>query len=145
MVVPDLNGTQFVRYGHIPMGTNNQGEIFGSYYLLHMMHKRTDLKFKIMSDSQYTIKSVTEWRKKWVLSNYAGIKNTNLLVPLFDMWDAHGGCRYVWVKGHADNPGNILADKYAVMGKKQQVENRKEMGWNVRYVPFQEIEHLFKG
>lgn len=144
LAIPDLKGTQFIRYGHIPRGTNNQGEIFGSYYLLHLLHKRKDLKFKIYSDSQYTIKSVTEWRKKWRLTNYEGIKNTNLLVPLFDMWDKHGGCSYQWVKGHTDNPGNVLADKYAVMGKKRQVDNRKEEGINVRYVPFEEVAELFK-
>lgn len=155
LVIPDLNGTQFIRYGHIPMGTNNQGEIFGTFYLLHLLHTRKDLHFDIISDSQYTIKSINEWRHKWVLSNYDGIKNTNLLVPLFNMWDSHGNSRISWVKGHLKPDstdlkdklkvlGNNLADEYAVMGKKQQIRNQKDGGKNIRYVPFDEVSKFFE-
>lgn len=143
MVVPDLKGTMFVRYGHLPGKTSNQGEIFGVYYAMVMLHKKKDIGLDIYSDSQYTIKSINEWRKKWALTFYDGIKNTNLLIPLFDMWDYHGNSKISWVKGHADHPGNIMADKYAVMGKKQQIENRQEMGYDIRYVDFNETEMFF--
>lgn len=135
-VIPDFMGKTYIRYGHIPNGTNNLGELTGPLYLLHLFHKKKEWGLEIISDSQYVIKSVTEWRRKWHLANYEGVKNLNLLIPLFDYYDAHENTKFQWVKGHAGNTYNEMADDYAGKGKNQIIEDKQDDKWDIKYIPY---------
>lgn len=107
----------FIRYGHLPPpSSNNRGEIYGVLYTMMTFKDRKDWDIQIYSDSQYVVKSINEWRHKWKKSNYEGIKNPDLLVPLFNAWDSHGRCKIDWVKGHAGTRGNEMADEFAGCG-----------------------------
>ena len=112
-----MNNKTYIRYGHLPVpSSNNRGEIYGVLYTIMTFKARKDFKIKIFSDSQYVCKSINEWRHKWKRNNYDGVKNPDLLIPLFNAWDEHGNATIEWVKGHNGHPGNELADEYAGCG-----------------------------
>jgi ribonuclease HI len=108
-----LGGKMYVRYGHLTApSSNNRGEIMGVLFAIDMLRdKPWALKFH--SDSQYVVKSINEWRQKWKKTNYDGVKNADLLVPLFNSWDAHGNAKIEWVRGHIGVKGNEIADEFA--------------------------------
>lgn len=109
----------FIRYGHLPApSSNNRGEIYGVLYTMMRFQDRRDWEIQIYSDSQYVVKSINEWRHKWKKTDYAGIKNPDLFIPLFQAWDFHGNCKIDWVKGHAGTRGNEMADEFAGAGSK---------------------------
>lgn len=114
-----MGSKKYIRYGHLPApSSNNRGEIYGVLYTMMLFKEKKDWEIQIRSDSQYVVKSINEWRHKWKLSKYQGIKNPELLIPLFDAWDEHGNATINWVKGHAGTYGNELADEYAGMGSR---------------------------
>jgi ribonuclease HI len=111
----------YIRYGHLPApSSNNRGEICGVLYAIQTFNHRKDWELEIYSDSQYVVKSINEWRRKWKLHNYVGIKNEDLFVPLFNAWDEHGNASISWVRGHTGVRGNELADEYAGMGSNNE-------------------------
>lgn len=112
-----MGNKTYVRYGHLTApSSNNRGEIFGVLYTMMTFKHRNDWDIEIFSDSQYVVNSVNQWRHTWKRSNYEGIKNPDLFIPLFNAWDSHGRCKISWVKGHAGIRGNELADEYAGLG-----------------------------
>jgi len=142
MCIPNLNGKQYIRYGHIPNGTNGMGELTGPYYLLERFHKMKNWEIEIISDAQYFIKSVTTWRKNWKAIEYEGVKNLEFLLPIFDWYDKHGNIKLTWVKGHSGNIGNEMADGYAGKGKRQIIENIKNDEKDIEYVPYKNMSCL---
>lgn len=143
-VIPDLLGKMIVRYGHLPTGTNNQGELFGPLYFLYLFHTKKNWTFNIYSDSQYVIKSVTEWRRKWELMDYMDVKNTDLLLPLFELYDKHGNTKLHKVKGHSGNLGNELADEWCGKGKKQEIINITNDVKDIKYIHWDDIPYFTK-
>lgn len=113
-------------FGHLPPpSTNNIAELSGVINSLKFLWAfsgngaRRIPPATIFSDSQYTLKSVLEWRPKW---EYQGMpdKNTDLLLELFRMYDLVCSIcelELKWVKGHAGNKGNELADEWATAAK----------------------------
>lgn len=73
----------------------------------------------IYSDSQYSIKCITEWRKRWQQNGWrtaAGknVLNDDLIRRAGDLYDAAAGrVRLEWVKGHGTSAGNNAADALA--------------------------------
>ena len=119
LAIPDFEGKTMIQYGDLPApSSNNKGEIMGVLLAVQMFHKQTKFSPIIYSDSQYVVKSCNEWRHKWKRDNYSGVKNKQLLIPLFEMLDADlSGLKIVWVKAHNGTPGNELADEYCGYGK----------------------------
>lgn len=140
-VIPDFHGKMIVRYGYLPEGSsNNKGEIIGVLKACEMFSKQDYFLPVIHSDSRYVINSCNEWRKDWANSNYEGVKNINLLKPLFDFIDTSRNKPILkWVKGHAGNVGNELADKYCGMGKRQEIVNQKDDKFDIRFIPYDEL------
>lgn len=113
-----LDKHKFVRYGHIPAtASNNIGEIMGVLYGT-LLYADTDVALRFHSDSKYVVNSINTFRHKHALTDYAGIKNTDLLIPLYTAWDKSNRHMIKWVKGHAGDVGNELADEYAGLGCK---------------------------
>lgn len=110
---------KYIRYGHLTApSSNNRGEIAGVLYSILTFVDKKDWEIQIYSDSQYVVNSINKWRHKWKRSNYEGIKNPDLLIPLFEAWDKHGNANINWVKGHAGTYGNELADQYCGYGSR---------------------------
>src|SRR5688572_13073366 len=93
--------------------TNNRMELMGVIAALQAM-KKTGLKITIYTDSQYIVKAIQEgWLNKWLATNFAkGKKNKDLWVKFYDLFKKHQ-VKFVWVKGHANNPFNNRCDQLA--------------------------------
>lgn len=94
------------------------------------------------SDSQYVVNSITKWRHKHVKTNYEGIKNPDLLVPLYNIWDEKDKFKISWVRGHQGLEGNELADEYCGYGCKQIDRTFEGKFASIKYVPEDEIKEL---
>ena len=93
--------------------TNNRMELMGVIAALEAM-KKTGLKITVYTDSQYIVKAIQEgWLNKWLATNFAkGKKNKDLWVKFYDLFKKHQ-VKFVWVKGHANNPFNNRCDELA--------------------------------
>jgi ribonuclease HI len=76
--------------------------------------KKEGLKITIYSDSQYVVKAVEQgWLKNWVATNFKGGKKNKDLWLHFHELAKKNSIRFVWVRGHADNPYNNRCDELA--------------------------------
>ena len=104
------------RAGGWPHGTNNMGELMAVIDLLESTSDSAD-DLKILCDSQYVIKAVTEWmpnwkRRGWRKADGSAVLNRDLLERL-DEALVERRYRFEWVKGHAGHPLNEAADRRA--------------------------------
>ena len=95
--------------------TNNQMELMATIKALEFFSKKE--KLKIYTDSMYVKDGITIWIKKWEQNNWKNskkkqIKNLILWKQLNKLTNFHN-IEWKWVKAHADDPMNILADKLA--------------------------------
>ena len=68
----------------------------------------------IYSDSQYVVNAVDKgWVFGWEKKGFAGKKNADLWMRFLKIYRRHK-VRFVWIKGHADNPENERCDRLAV-------------------------------
>ena len=79
----------------------------------------------VHSDSAYSIKCVTEWGPRWAAGGWftaarKPVENRDLVEELLWRVRAREGCgartRFKWVKAHAEEEGNVQADRLAVQG-----------------------------
>ena len=93
--------------------TNNRMELMGVIAALEAL-KKPGLNITIYTDSQYIVKAINEgWLHNWLATNFAkGKKNKDLWVKFYDLYTKHK-VKFVWVKGHADNPFNNRCDVLA--------------------------------
>ena len=93
--------------------TNNRMELMAVIAALEAL-KKESLNIIIYSDSQYVVKAVQEgWLKKWIATQFAGgKKNKDLWMRYAELAKNHN-IRFVWVRGHADNPFNNRCDELA--------------------------------
>jgi ribonuclease HI len=90
--------------------TNNRMELMAVIAALELL-KKDNLNITVYSDSQYIVRAVQEgWLKNWVATNFkGGKKNKDLWLRYYDLASGHQ-IKFVWVKGHADNPYNNRCD-----------------------------------
>lgn len=100
--------------GAVPNSTNNTMELLASIKALEQLKKKCDVI--IYSDSNYVVQGITEWSKNWVKKNFKGIKNVELWKTLIALDNIYQP-KWVWVKGHGTNAGNIRADELAVQAR----------------------------
>jgi ribonuclease HI len=95
--------------------TNNRMELMAVIAALQAL-KKEGLNLTIYSDSQYVVKAVQEgWLKNWIATNFkGGKKNADLWMQYHELAKKHT-VRFVWVKGHGDNPFNNRCDELATM------------------------------
>lgn len=130
-----LNEKLYIRYGHLSaQSSNNKGEIGGVLYSINLLRGKKDWKLKMVSDSQYVVKSINEWRHKWVKSNYDGIKNREYLVPLFTLWDEHGGSTIEWTRGHVGTKYNEVADEWAGRGMRNIIMEKSDDKVDIKFI-----------
>ena len=108
-------------YGGEPETTNNQMEMQAAIEALKYL-KDQDKVIELYTDSNYLRQGITEWIHKWKLNNWKGsnkkpIKNKDLWIKLDDSCLKHK-ITWKWVKAHAGNKYNNLADKLAVLETK---------------------------
>lgn len=100
--------------------TNNQGELTAVIELLDAASDEPELK--ILLDSQYVLKSATEWipgwkRRGWRKSDGKPVQNAELMQTLDALLEARRAAghstNFEWVRGHAGHELNERADKLA--------------------------------
>ncbi|MCP3931979.1 MAG: ribonuclease HI [Bacteroidetes bacterium] len=99
--------------------TNNRMEMMAVITVLEQLEDKTDRPIKIFSDSKYVLNSITKgwavgWRKKgWKKSDGKHAKNPDLGEQILDLVEKFSDLTFQWVKGHAGDPMNKLADDLA--------------------------------
>jgi ribonuclease HI len=95
--------------------TNNRMELMAVIAGLKAL-KKEGMHVTIYSDSQYIVKAVQEgWLNNWIKTNFkGGKKNADLWREYYALQQKHH-VRFVWVKGHAENPFNNRCDELATM------------------------------
>jgi len=102
-------------HGFLGHGTNQIAEIVAATEGLARVPEGAAVE--LVSDSQYVLKGLSEWRAGWERKNWRNSKNEpvanlELWKRLFSVADARR-VAVRWVRGHNGDPNNELADRLA--------------------------------
>ncbi|MTD17449.1 ribonuclease HI [Nakamurella sp. YIM 132087] len=105
-------------WGGEAVTTNNRMELFAVIQALRALKRPSDVVLHV--DSTYVMKGISDWiagwkRNGWRTAAKQPVKNDDLW-RLLDEEVARHRVRWVWVKGHAGDPGNERADQLANRG-----------------------------
>ena len=94
--------------------TNNRMELIA---VVKVLEDHGSQPLSIYTDSQYVQLGLQSWlanwkRQGWRTAARKPVKNQDLWRVL-DVLTARADVRFIWVRGHAANPGNELADSLA--------------------------------
>ena len=93
--------------------TNNRMELMAVIAGLEAL-KKQGLRVVIYSDSKYVVDAVEKgWLNTWIATDFKGGKKNKDLWLQFYHLSKKQFLRFVWVKGHADNPYNNRCDQLA--------------------------------
>lgn len=103
--------------------TNNRMEIQAVIEALRKL--KSPCKINLYTDSKYVMQGITEWINNWQKNNWLNsskkpVKNSDLWQLLLQETSKHD-ILWHWVKGHADNEGNNIADELATSAIKEQL------------------------
>lgn len=98
--------------------TNNRMELMAAIMALESLTRPSDVK--LHTDSVYVRSGITSWLKNWQrngwkTSDRKPVKNADLWQRLAAAVGRHE-VEWLWVKGHAGDPGNERADALANKG-----------------------------
>ena len=92
--------------------TNNRMELLAVIVGLEAL-KADGNDVTIYSDSKYVVDSVSKgWLFDWERKNFKDRKNDDLWRRFLAIYRRHR-VRFIWIKGHAENPENELCDRMA--------------------------------
>ena len=109
-------------------GTNNTAELNGmlAAFKLAKQYLSTHKSVQVLSDSKYSIDSITKWasgwqKKGWKKANGEAIKNPELVQACYSLYqEIKTKITVSHVKGHTNNEGNELSDRMAVYARMQK-------------------------
>jgi ribonuclease HI len=101
--------------------TNNRMELLAAIEALGSLTRACEVA--LYTDSQYMRKGILEWLDNWKAKGWKTaakkpVKNQDLWQQLDEACQRHA-IDWHWVKGHAGDPGNELADQLANRGVDQ--------------------------
>jgi ribonuclease HI len=103
--------------------TNNRMELLAVIVALETL-KIPGSEVTVYTDSKYVSDAVTKgWVFNWVKKRFKDKKNPDLWLRFLEIYKKHI-VKFVWVKGHANNPLNERCDELAVAASMQK--NLKE-------------------
>ena len=110
--------------GGEPVTTNKRKELTAVIRSLEALKRSCQVK--IYTDSVYVQKGMTEWIEAWKKRNWRTadkkpVKNEDLWQVLDVLAQQHQ-IEWLWVKGHAGDPGNERADALANQGVAQVMQ-----------------------
>jgi len=117
-VVLQWQGKEKELYGGDELTTNNRMELMAAIQALEAL-KRPE-RVSLHTDSTYLLNGITKWvegwqRNGWKTAAKKPVKNDDLWRRLLEAMRPHD-VSWVWVKGHAGDPGNERADALARRG-----------------------------
>ncbi|HOT89531.1 MAG TPA: ribonuclease HI [Bacteroidales bacterium] len=93
--------------------TNNRMELLSVIVALETL-KIMNSEVTIYSDSKYVVEAVEKgWLFDWEKTNFKKKKNIDLWKRFLKIYTKHN-IKFIWIKGHANNPLNEVCDKMAV-------------------------------
>lgn len=104
--------------------TNNRMEMLAVITALEALRK--PCKVKIVTDSNYVVKGMTEWIKGWTRNNWMSaqkkaVMNRDLWERLLRTSQPHE-TEWVWIKGHNGHPENERCDRLA----REEIKKRRK-------------------
>ena len=98
--------------------TNNRMELMAAIQALEALTRPVTVK--LHTDSRYVLDGITKWiagwqRNGWKTASRHPVKNVDLWQRLVAAMAPHQ-VSWIWVKGHAGDPGNERADELARLG-----------------------------
>jgi ribonuclease HI len=117
-VVMRWQGTEKEMYGAEPLTTNNRMELMAAIQALEALQRPSTVI--LHPDSKYLLDGISKWiqgwqRNGWKTAAKKPVKNDDLWRRLVEAIRPHD-VSWVWVKGHAGDPGNERADALARRG-----------------------------
>lgn len=117
-VVMRWQGKEKELYGFDPVTTNNRMELMAAIQALEALQRPATVS--LHTDSKYLLDGITKWiqgwqRNGWRTAAKKPVKNDDLWRRLTEAMRPHD-VSWVWVKGHAGDPGNERADALARRG-----------------------------
>ena len=114
-VIINKNGKKAELYGGKNQTTNNQMELMATIKALEYFKTKQDIT--IYTDSKYVKDGISSWIYKWKINgwktaNKKPVKNKELWIRLDKQIRRHN-ISWQWIKGHAGNKYNELADELA--------------------------------
>ena len=105
-------------FGGEALTTNNQMELMAAIVALETL--KHPCQVRLHTDSRYVLQGITEWMANWKSRGWKTaarqpVKNEQLWRRLDAAIQKHR-IEWVWVKGHAGDPGNERADALANRG-----------------------------
>lgn len=107
-------------WGGEALTTNNRMELLAVIEGLSALKRPCEVSLHL--DSQYVLKGMSEWLPGWKARGWRTaakqpVKNQDLWQRLDELMSQRGHqIEWLWVKGHAGNPGNERADALANLG-----------------------------
>ncbi|HAN4490100.1 TPA: ribonuclease HI [Escherichia coli] len=93
------------------MTTNNKMELQATIAgIQYVKDTYENPEIVVYTDSNYVVRGMNEWIAGWKKRNWNNVKNDSLWKILDEI---SSGCKFEWVKAHADNVYNNLADQLA--------------------------------
>jgi ribonuclease HI len=93
--------------------TNNRMELMAVIAALKSL-KKEGLHLTVYSDSQYIVNAIEKgWLNSWIRTNFKGGKKNADLWKEFYLLSQKHTLKFIWVKGHAENPLNNRCDELA--------------------------------
>ncbi|HEY4019756.1 MAG TPA: ribonuclease HI [Pseudonocardiaceae bacterium] len=110
--------TREMHGGEGPTTTNNRMELMAAIQALEALTRPA--KVRLFTDSSYVRNGITSWlsgwqRNGWLTKDRKPVKNSDLWQRLVEAAEPHE-VEWLWVKGHAGDPGNERADALANLG-----------------------------
>lgn len=102
--------------GHVKNTTSNRMELTAPLKAFRALKDHT-IPVHLFSDSQYTIKGMTEWHKGWIKRGWRNtegnpVTNKDLWIRLLD-WNTKLNITWEWVRGHNGHPMQEIAHHLA--------------------------------
>jgi len=121
-------------------GTNNEAELTALIHSLQQLAKEKIAKLHVFTDSDYLVKGIKQGINNWKRSDWR--KATGELIPNASLWQQidellnsyasnNIDIQVEWVKGHADNFGNILADKLASIAVNYSINQIEKIDYKI--------------
>ena len=107
--------------GGEPETTNNRMELLAAINGLRALDSDKRLRVRLVSDSEYVLKGLTEWIEGWIANNWRRgkkrgappVKNVELWKQLHELCGRYD-MTYEHVRGHSGHPENEECDRLAV-------------------------------
>jgi ribonuclease HI len=118
-VVRDEAGAERELVAGAPHTTNNRMELMAAIAALESLPEGS--RVRLVSDSEYVIKGITQWMPGWKRRAWKKVKNRDLWERLDRARDRHQ-VDWEWVRAHNGDTMNERADKLAVAESKRQAQ-----------------------